>query len=123
MSDEPKITLENGSPVTSDHREINPASGMQKGYIVLSAEERAKGFVRPVRDSYIHTPCGTLTKMSRAIAERYRGSPSSLACTSTLSEMGTFLPVELIYSHSPLHSPSSMADGIVSAYFAHDSGE
>lgn len=29
-------------------------SGQQAGYVVLSAEERAKGFVRPVRKSYIH---------------------------------------------------------------------
>lgn len=28
--------------------------GQQAGYVVLSAEERAKGFVRPVRRSYIH---------------------------------------------------------------------
>jgi hypothetical protein len=47
-------TLTDGSPVTEDHREINPATGMQKGYVVLSAEERAKGFVRPVRDTYRH---------------------------------------------------------------------
>lgn len=49
-----KTTLTDGSPVTPDHREINPATGMQKGYVVLSAEERAKGFVRPVRRSYVH---------------------------------------------------------------------
>lgn len=30
------------------------ASGMQKTYPVLSDEERAKGFVRPVRRSYVH---------------------------------------------------------------------
>jgi len=54
MSDEPKTTLTDGSPVTPDHREIDPATGMQKGYVVLSAEERAKGFVRPVRRSYLH---------------------------------------------------------------------
>jgi hypothetical protein len=29
-------------------------SGMQKSYLVLSDEERAKGFVRPVRRTYIH---------------------------------------------------------------------
>lgn len=28
--------------------------GQQAGYVVLSAEERAKGFVRPVRRSYVH---------------------------------------------------------------------
>jgi hypothetical protein len=42
------VTLTDGSPVTPDHREINPATGQQNGYVVLSAEERAKGFVRPV---------------------------------------------------------------------------
>ena len=47
-------TMTDGSPVTPDHREINPATGMQKGYVILSAEERAKGFVRPVRRSYRH---------------------------------------------------------------------
>lgn len=51
---EPATTLTDGSPVTDDHREINPTTGMQKGYVVLSAEERAKGFVRPVRRSYVH---------------------------------------------------------------------
>lgn len=47
-------TLADGSPVTPDHREIDPATGMQKAYVVLSQEERAKGFVRPVRRSYRH---------------------------------------------------------------------
>lgn len=54
MSDDPKITLTDGSPVTPDHREINPVTGLQKGYIVLSEEERRKGFVRPVRRTYVH---------------------------------------------------------------------
>ena len=53
MSEE-QTTLTDGSPVTPDHLEINPVTGQQKGYVVLSAEERAKGFVRPVRQSYIH---------------------------------------------------------------------
>lgn len=51
---EQQTTLTDGSPVTPDHREIDPATGMQKGYVVLSAEERAKGFVRPVRTRYRH---------------------------------------------------------------------
>lgn len=51
---DPKTTLTDGSPVTADHREIDPATGLQKGYVVLSAEERAKGFIRPVRRSYRH---------------------------------------------------------------------
>lgn len=34
-------------------RTIGP-DGMQREYLVLSAEERAKGFVRPVRQRYVH---------------------------------------------------------------------
>ena len=49
-----KTTLTDGSPVTDDHREIDPNTGLQKGYVVLSEEERAKGFVEPVRNSYTH---------------------------------------------------------------------
>lgn len=71
----PKTTLTDGSPVTSDHREINPDTGLQKGYVVLSAEERAKGFVRPVRRSYVHDKCGGVTKMGQALAETYARDP------------------------------------------------
>lgn len=57
MSEEPKTTLTDGSPVDPDHREIipeGPRKGQQRGYVVLSEDERAKGFVRPVRRSYVH---------------------------------------------------------------------
>lgn len=49
--------------------------GMQEKYLVLSDEERAKGFVRPVRRSYKHLPCGTVTTMGQAIAETYARDP------------------------------------------------
>jgi hypothetical protein len=69
-------TLLDGSPVTDDHREIEPATGMQKSYVVLSAEERAKGFVRPVRRSYKHLKCGAVTSMGQALAETYARCPT-----------------------------------------------
>lgn len=69
-------TLTDGSPVTPDHREIDPATGQQKGYVVLSAEERAKGFVRPYRDAYRHQTCGKITTMGRALAETYAREPT-----------------------------------------------
>lgn len=50
----PETTLTDGSPVTPDHREIDPKTGRQKGYVVLSEAERAKGFILPVRKTYIH---------------------------------------------------------------------
>lgn len=62
-------------PNDPDLRRIEP-SGMQATYLVLSEEERAKGFVRPVRRSYLHLTCRTVTTMGRAIAETYARDPS-----------------------------------------------
>lgn len=76
MSEEPEKTLTDGSPVTPEHRQINPATGMQKDYVVLSDEERAKGFVRPLRKAYLHKPCGAVTTMGLAIAQTYARDPS-----------------------------------------------
>lgn len=44
-------------------------------YLVLSDEERAKGFVQPYRDAYRHIACGTTTTMGRVIAETYARDP------------------------------------------------
>ena len=67
--------LTDGSPVTPDHLEINPETGKQKGYVVLTEGERAKGFIRPVRRSYVHKSCGVLTTMGQSIAETYARDP------------------------------------------------
>lgn len=74
--DSTKRCLVDGSPVTPDHREINPATGMQKAYVALCPEERKKGFVRPVRRTYTHLPCGSDTTMAQALAETYAADPS-----------------------------------------------
>lgn len=47
-------------------------------YLVLSEEERAKGFLRPVRYSYIHrrgAACGIETKMGLVLCETYARDP------------------------------------------------
>lgn len=69
--------LLDGSPVPTDrsHTEINPATGMQKNYIVLTPEERAKGFIKPVRRTYVHKVCGAATTMGIALAETYARNP------------------------------------------------
>lgn len=48
--------LTTGEPVPEDrsHEQIDPRTGMQRGYVVLSEEERRQGFVKPVRHSYRH---------------------------------------------------------------------
>lgn len=68
-----KVTL-HGTPI-GDHTEIDPETGLQKDYIVLSDVERAKGFVRPVRASYVHVgpkPIGTLRDLTPEEQERYK---------------------------------------------------
>ena len=50
-------------------------SGMQEKYLVLSEEERAKGFIQPVRTHYQHEKCGTVTSMGLNIAETYARDP------------------------------------------------
>ena len=68
--------LTDGSEVPEDrsHTELL-SNGQQKGYVVLSDEERARGFVQPYRDAYKHLKCGKITTMGRKIAETYARDP------------------------------------------------
>lgn len=66
------------------------ANGQQEDYLVLSEEERAKGFVRPVRRSYVHEVCGAETKMSQAIAETYARNPKFYGATFCVACKGHF---------------------------------
>lgn len=53
-------------------------------YLVLSDEERAKGFIRPVRRTYTHKKCGVATNMAQAIAETYARNPKFYGSTYCL---------------------------------------
>lgn len=77
VNQKPKQQLVSGAPVPNDrsHAELK-YNGQQKDYVVLSPGERAKGFVRPLRRSYIHTFCGGETRMSQEIAETYARDPN-----------------------------------------------
>ena len=87
--------LTTGDPVPEDrsHTEIDPRTGQQRAYVVLTPEERAKGFVKPVRRSYVHGTCGSLTTMGTALAETYARDPNFYS--------GTFCCV--CREHFPLH--------------------
>lgn len=50
-------------------------------YLILSDEERAKGFIRPVRQVYIHKNCGSETRMGIKIAETYARDPKFYGST------------------------------------------
>ena len=55
---------------------INENTGQYRDYWVLSSEERAKGFVTPVRNSYVHNTCGGVTKMANELSETFARDPS-----------------------------------------------
>ena len=76
MDATPRMTLSDGTQIYPEHRSIERETGQQKGYIVLAEEERAKGFVRPVRRSYKHLACGSVTTMGQTIAETYARDPN-----------------------------------------------
>lgn len=68
-------TTTDGRSVDEVRAEQRGETGMHKSYIVLSDEERAKGFVRPLRNSYVHEKCSSVTTMGSMIAETYARDP------------------------------------------------
>jgi hypothetical protein len=50
-------------------------------YLVLSEQERERGFVRPVRRTYIHEGCEQTTTMGQALAETYARNPTFYGAT------------------------------------------
>ena len=90
IEDNPSCELSGGGPVTADHRELKP-NGQQKGYIVLTAAERARGFVRPLRFAYRHVgppPAANLRDLTAEERElydqygyvKYEQYPKSASC-------------------------------------------
>lgn len=85
MSEE-KTTL-SGKPPSSDATpgapgKLDHTTGMFEDYWVLSEAERAKGFVRPVRRSYMHRDgCQSVTTMAQALAETYARNPKFYGST------------------------------------------
>lgn len=55
--------------------------GQADAYLVLNEAELAKGFIRPVRTSYTHLTCGSVTTMGAALAETYARQPSFYGAT------------------------------------------
>ena len=71
------LTVDRGNPCL----QVVKDNGQQACYLILSDEERSKGFVRPVRRSYIHLKCGTVTTMAQPIAETYARDPKWYGAT------------------------------------------
>ena len=96
-------------------------------YLVLSDEERAKGFVRPVLQSYVHAVelggCGAVTSMGLAIAETYARNPGfygSTYCTSCMKHLpvgwrGEFYWVDTQKATWELGGPIEASDDVITA--------
>lgn len=91
MNDEPRKTLTDGRQIYPEHKNLK-ANGQQNDYVVLAEEERAKGFVRPVRQSYKHLKCGGTTTMGLTLAETYARDPSFYSGTFC-ADCGKHFPV------------------------------
>jgi len=61
-------------------KEVLP-NGQNAKYLVLSEEERQKGFIRPVHRTYRHTLCSTETTMGEALSETYARQPTFYGAT------------------------------------------
>ncbi len=66
------------------------SDGQHREHIVLTDEEIAKGFVRPVRAKYRHVECNTETLMPLKIAETYARDPKFYGSTFCCACKGYF---------------------------------
>jgi len=91
-----------GTPI-GEHVEAKP-NGQQKDYVVLTAEERAKGFVEPVRRSYVHEKCGNVTTMGQELAETYARCPdfySGTFCCSCSNHFPVGASGQFVWKDNP----------------------
>lgn len=100
-NEEPKMCTTSGRPVDVVRAEQTESTGQHQDYIVLCPDERAKGFVRPFRNKYIHVgvggheidpndmskhgrtgnACGAETSMGNALSETYARDPKFYGAT------------------------------------------
>lgn len=81
LADDPKLCSTTGESPAKVRAEQTERTGQHKAYLILCDEEREKGFVKPLRTSYRHRPCGEITTMGRAIAETYARDPHFYGAT------------------------------------------
>ncbi len=67
MTEKENTILVSGKEIYPEHRKINPETGQQQDYVVLSKEELDKGFVKPYRITYIHIGAPIFTNVLREL--------------------------------------------------------
>jgi hypothetical protein len=93
------LTIDPNDPALTHGVDSKPVPQAEK-YLILSEEERSKGFVRPVRTAYVHKACGSVTTMPLAIAQTYARDPKFYGSTYCV-HCSKHLPVsEFIWCNS-----------------------
>ena len=80
-TDDRRICSTSGEPPEKVRAEQTEPTGQHKSYLILCDEERARGFVKPVRNSYRHRTCGTVTSMGQKLSETYARDPHFYSAT------------------------------------------
>lgn len=80
-----RLTTDRTDPRLGHGVDEQPIGGQHSVYLVLSDDERAKGFVRPYVENYVHARelggCGSVTHMGRALSETYAAKPTFYGAT------------------------------------------
>lgn len=102
-ADDPRYATTDGRPPAPGHENAATPQpyrpdGMAEAYWVLSEEERAKGFTRPLRRSYRHQVCRTTTRMGLALCETYARDPSFYGATFCCACGGHFPVAEFTWT-------------------------
>lgn len=96
MSEPTRVTNSGQPPMDGEHLGVPNVEKREDGqhvdHWILSDAERAKGFVRPVRRTYVHTVCGVATSMPQKIAETYAANPRFYGSTFCCG-CGGYFPV------------------------------
>jgi hypothetical protein len=76
------LTSDPNDPRLTRGSDVSPRP-QSEVYLVLSEEERAKGFARPLYRAYIHhdPECGAVTTMGLALCETYARQPGFYGST------------------------------------------
>lgn len=82
--------VEGDNPVVPSTEKL--PDGQHADHYVMSPEELAQGYVEPVREKYVHTKCGVVTRMPRLCAETYARDPSYYGKTFCCG-CGDYFPV------------------------------
>lgn len=95
-AENPPVAPTTRTSLTTDRNDLDlhktRPNGQNEKYLVLSGEERAKGFVRPLRTAYRHLACGSVTRMGLVLSETYARDPLFYGATFCVS-CGTHFPL------------------------------